>query len=32
VSGVEWDSRHWDKSTSVREGVFRLAAEACLEL
>jgi uridine phosphorylase len=32
VSGVEWDSRHWDKSTTVREGVFRLAAEACLAL
>jgi uridine phosphorylase len=32
VSGGEWDSRHWDKSTSVRERVFRLAAEACLEL
>jgi uridine phosphorylase len=32
VSGDEWDSRHWDKSTSVRERVFRLAAEACLEL
>jgi uridine phosphorylase len=32
VSGAEWDSRHWDKSTSVRERVFWLAAEACLEL
>jgi uridine phosphorylase len=32
VSGGEWDSRHWDKSTSVRERVFRLAAESCLEL
>src|SRR4051794_11398994 len=32
VSGGDWDSRHWDKSTSVRERVFRLAAEACLEL
>jgi uridine phosphorylase len=32
VSGAEWDSRHWDKSTSVRERVFRLAVEACLEL
>jgi uridine phosphorylase len=32
VSGVEWDSRHWDKSTTVREQVFRLAAEACLDL
>jgi uridine phosphorylase len=32
VSGAEWDSRHWDKSTSVRERVFRLAAEACAEL
>jgi uridine phosphorylase len=32
VSGGDWDSRHWDKSTSVRERVFRLAAEACLDL
>lgn len=32
VSGAEWDSRHWDKSLTVRERVFWLAAEACLEL
>lgn len=32
VSGAEWDSRHWDKSHSVRERVFWLAAEACLEI
>jgi uridine phosphorylase len=32
VSGVAWDSRHWAKSTTVREQVFHLAAEACLEL
>ena len=32
VSGVEWDSRHWDKSTSHRERVFWLAVESCLEL
>ena len=32
ISGAEWDSRHWDKSTTVRERVFWLAAEACLKL
>ena len=30
VSSDEWDSRHWDKQTSVREKLFWLAAEACL--
>jgi uridine phosphorylase len=32
VSGGEWDSRHWDKSVSVRERVFWLAADACLAI
>jgi uridine phosphorylase len=32
ISGTDWDSRHWDQSFSVRERVFWLAAEACLEL
>jgi uridine phosphorylase len=32
VSGTVWDSRHWDKSTTVRERVFWLAARACLSL
>jgi uridine phosphorylase len=32
VSGSEWDSRHWDKSISVREKLLWLAAEACLSL
>lgn len=32
VSGSEWDSRHWDKRASVREKLFWLAAEACVEL
>jgi uridine phosphorylase len=32
VSGSEWDSRHWDDRASVREGLFWLAAEACLAL
>jgi uridine phosphorylase len=32
VSGTDWDSRHWDKSTTVRERLFWLAAEACLTL
>ena len=32
VSSDEWDSRLWDKQTSVREKLFWLAAEACLAL
>ena len=32
VSGQDWDSRHWEKQSSVREKLFWLAAEACLEL
>ena len=32
VSSDEWDSRCWDKQTSVREKLLWLAAEACLAL
>ncbi len=32
VSGETWDSRRWNERTSVREKLFWLAAEACLEL
>jgi len=32
VSGAEWDHRGWLKAGSVRERLFWLAAEACLEL
>ena len=32
VSGEDWDSRDWVKRVSVREKLFWLAAEACLEL
>jgi uridine phosphorylase len=32
VSGDTWDSRRWNERTSVREKLFWLAAEACLEL
>jgi uridine phosphorylase len=32
VSGEHWDSREWHKQSSVREKLFWLAAEACLEL
>jgi uridine phosphorylase len=32
VGGETWDSRHWDSHTSVREKLFWLAAEACLQL
>jgi len=32
VSGSEWDYRHWDKHTCVREKLFWLAVEACLLL
>jgi uridine phosphorylase len=32
LGGEEWDSREWNSRTSVREKLFWLAAEACLEL
>jgi uridine phosphorylase len=32
VSGETWDGRAWNARTSVREKLFWLAAEACLEL
>ena len=32
VGSDTWDSRHWVRRTSVREKLFWLAAEACLEL
>jgi nucleoside phosphorylase len=32
VSGAEWDTRQWHSRTSVRENLFWLAAEACLEM
>lgn len=32
VSGDEWDPRGWTRRMSVRERLFRLAAEACLQL
>jgi uridine phosphorylase len=32
VSGERWDSREWAEQSSVREKLFWLAAEACLEL
>jgi uridine phosphorylase len=32
VSGTEWDSRQWTSRTSIREQVFWLAVEACMEL
>ena len=32
VSGETWDARTWNARTSVREKLFWLAAEACLEL
>jgi len=32
VSGDDWDHRDWEKRTSVRERLFWLALEACLEL
>jgi uridine phosphorylase len=32
VSGETWDARHWNTRASVREKLFWLAAEACLEL
>jgi uridine phosphorylase len=32
ISGDDWDSRSWQLRTPVREKVFWLAAEACLQL
>lgn len=32
LSGAEWDHRHWNSHTSVREKLFWLAAEACLRM
>jgi uncharacterized protein (DUF952 family)/uridine phosphorylase len=32
VSSDTWDSRHWQRQTDVREKIFWLAAEACLEI
>jgi uridine phosphorylase len=32
LSSETWDSRYWQRETSVREKLFWLAAEACLEL
>jgi uncharacterized protein (DUF952 family)/uridine phosphorylase len=32
VGSDEWQSRHWQQQTSVREKLFWLAAEACLRL
>src|SRR5579871_81871 len=32
VGADEWNSRHWNSHTSVREKLFWLAAEACLAL
>lgn len=32
VSNEKWDSRHWQKQAGVRDKIFWLAAEACLEL
>lgn len=32
VGGTEWNSRRWTKKIELREQIFWLAAEACLEL
>ena len=32
LSGTEWDHRNWQTRTDIRESLFKLAAEACLEL
>jgi uridine phosphorylase len=32
VSGSEWDRRGWNERTTVREGLFWLAVEACLSM
>lgn len=32
LSGVEWDSRNWQSKADIRENLFWLCAEACLDL
>lgn len=32
VSCKDWDSRRWNDRTDIREAIFKLAVEACLEL
>lgn len=32
LDSEKWDSRHWDRQSSIREKLFWLAAEACLKL
>ncbi len=32
LSGIEWDGRGWHTRTEIRENLFWLAVEACLEL
>jgi uridine phosphorylase len=32
LSGAEWDSRHWNSHTGIRDKVFWLAADACLRM
>jgi uridine phosphorylase len=32
LSGQEWDDRDWQTRSEIRDGLFRLAAEACLAL
>ncbi len=32
LSGDVWDDREWRDRGAIREGLFRLAAEACLQL
>lgn len=32
VSGIEWDDRRWADRKNIRESIFNLAVECCLEL
>lgn len=32
LSGMEWDNRGWQSRSDIREGLFRLCADACLTL
>lgn len=32
LSGIEWDCRDWNKDATIREKIFWLAAESCLEI
>jgi hypothetical protein len=32
LSGAQWDNRHWQSRSEIRENLFWLSADACLNL